>query len=100
MPGDPKQCREHAKRCLQLAQEATNPALKDSLSDIAQQWMHLATDLEATKRLLDAWGEPSLWQPGWPFNICCGSYSRGPWVAAAIQPYSQLYSWQCRLRVP
>jgi hypothetical protein len=62
MPGDPKQCREHAKRCLELAHEATNPALKDSLSDIAQQWMRLATDLEATKRLLDAWGEPSLWQ--------------------------------------
>ena len=62
MPGDPKQCREQAKRCLRLAHEATNPALKDSLADIAQQWMRLATDLEATKHLLEAWGEPSLWQ--------------------------------------
>ena len=63
MPGDPKHCREQAKRCLRLAHEATNPALKDSLADIAQKWMRLAKDLEATKRLLEAWGEPSLW-PG------------------------------------
>lgn len=76
MPGDPKQCREHAKRCLQLAHEATNPALKDSLSDIAQQWMRLATDLEATKRLLDAWGEPSLWQPGCISGFDSDSFSR------------------------
>ena len=47
MPGDPKQCREHAKRCLQLAQETSNPALKDSLGNIAEQWMRLATDLDA-----------------------------------------------------
>jgi hypothetical protein len=60
MPGDPKQCREHAKRCLQLAQEATNSALRSSLEEIAQQWMRLATDLEATKPLLEAWGDPGL----------------------------------------
>jgi hypothetical protein len=60
MPGDPKECREHAKRCLQLAHKATNPVLKESLSDIAQTWMRLATDIEATKRLLDTWGDPSF----------------------------------------
>ena len=31
MPGDPKECREHAKRCWELASETTNPALKESL---------------------------------------------------------------------
>ena len=45
--------REHAKRCLQLAHETTNPVLKDSLTDIAGQWTRLATDLEVTKQLLD-----------------------------------------------
>jgi hypothetical protein len=60
MPGDPKECREHAKRCWALAAEAKNPALKESLVDIAQRWAVLATDLEATKRLLDAWGEPGF----------------------------------------
>jgi hypothetical protein len=58
MPGDPKECREHAKRCLKIAQEATNPALKASLEEIAQQWLRLAADLEATKPLLEEWGDP------------------------------------------
>ena len=58
MPGDPKECREHAKRCVKIAQETTNPALRASLEEIAQQWLRLAADLEATKPLLEAWGEP------------------------------------------
>ena len=58
MPGDPKQCYEHAKGCLTLAQETTNPALKDSLTDIAEQWRRLATSLETTNRLLAEWGDP------------------------------------------
>jgi hypothetical protein len=39
----------------------TNPALRESLLDLARTWARLATDLEATKRLLDAWDleEPS-----------------------------------------
>jgi hypothetical protein len=60
MPGDPKECREHAKRCLKIAQEATNRTLKASLEEIAQQWLRLAADLEATKPLLEAWGDPCL----------------------------------------
>jgi hypothetical protein len=59
MPGDPKECREHAKRCWELASEATNPVLKESLIDLAQRWARLASDLEVTKRMLDAWGELS-----------------------------------------
>jgi hypothetical protein len=58
MPGNPKECREHAKRCLQLANETTNPVLKGSLTDIGRQWTRLATDLEATKLLLDEFGLP------------------------------------------
>jgi hypothetical protein len=58
MPGDPKECREHAKRCLKIAQESTNQTLKASLEEIAQNWLRLAADLEATKPLLEAWGDP------------------------------------------
>jgi hypothetical protein len=58
MPGNPKECRENAKRCLQLAHETTNPALKNSLTDIAGQWTRLATDLEVTRQLLDELREP------------------------------------------
>jgi hypothetical protein len=53
MPGDPKEYRKHAKRCLQLADETTNQVLKDSLTDVAERWTRLATDLEATGLLLD-----------------------------------------------
>lgn len=60
MPGDPKECRERAKRCWALAAEARNPVLKESLVDLAQRWAVLASDLEATKRLLDGWGEPGF----------------------------------------
>ena len=36
MPGDPNECREHAKRCWALAAETKNPALKDNLVDLVQ----------------------------------------------------------------
>jgi hypothetical protein len=57
MPGDPKECREHAKCCWALASEVTNPALKESLIEIAQRWSRLATDLDAMHILLEQWGQ-------------------------------------------
>src|SRR4029453_19455969 len=54
MPGDPKQCREHAKRWLALASEITNPVLKESLTDAAQRWALLATELETIHASLSA----------------------------------------------
>jgi hypothetical protein len=56
MPGDPKACREHAKRCWALASEITNPVLKESLIDTAQRWARLAVDLEAIHSLLEQTG--------------------------------------------
>jgi hypothetical protein len=50
------ECREHAKRCLALASETTNPMLRDSLEDTARRWARLAVDLERTRLLLDACG--------------------------------------------
>jgi hypothetical protein len=52
MPGDPKECRERAKRCLALASQTNNPNLKESLTDIANRWAALATELEATRALM------------------------------------------------
>ena len=62
MPGDPKQCREHAKRCWALASEITNPVLKESLTDAAQRWAVLAAELETIHSLLEALEEP---RRGW-----------------------------------
>ena len=53
MPGDPKRCREHAKRCWALASEITNPVLKESLTDAAQRWAVLAAELETIHSLLE-----------------------------------------------
>jgi hypothetical protein len=41
-----------------MASETTHLPLKQSLTEIANHWMRLATELEATKRLLDEWGDP------------------------------------------
>jgi hypothetical protein len=55
VPGDSTECREHAKRCMELAEGTKNPAVKESLLNVARTWVRLAADLEATQRLLDAW---------------------------------------------
>jgi hypothetical protein len=52
MPGDPKECREHAKRCLELASETNDLRLKESLTDLAKRWASIAMDLEGTRALL------------------------------------------------
>ena len=57
MPGDPNVCREHAKRCWALASDTKNPALKDSLVDLAQRWARLAVDLEFTRDLMAEWAD-------------------------------------------
>jgi hypothetical protein len=55
MPGDPSDCREHAKASLRLAAEAHNPQAKQTLESLAQTWLRLAADLEAAKALLKQW---------------------------------------------
>jgi hypothetical protein len=57
MPGDPEECRAHAKRCWALAGEAKNPEIKNSLLEIAHRWTRLAVDLEVTRELLRKWGD-------------------------------------------
>ena len=63
MPGDPKTCKEHAKRCWALAAETTNPAIQDSLVDLARRWMRLASDLQFTRELMEEWGDKPASNP-------------------------------------
>jgi hypothetical protein len=46
MPGDPKECREHALRCAELAMTARTPQLKTTLLDLSKKWEKLAIQLE------------------------------------------------------
>jgi hypothetical protein len=52
MPGDPRQCRQHAWRCAELATTASNEELKRMLVELSQNWLKIATDLEQMQRLL------------------------------------------------
>ena len=56
MPGDPKECRENAKRCLEFAQTARTEADRERFEGLAQRWLALATDFEAANVLLGKWG--------------------------------------------
>lgn len=53
MPGDPRECRERAARCLELAAETANEGVKQMLLSIAKQWETLAMELERAKRVLN-----------------------------------------------
>ena len=64
MPGNPKECREHAKCCLELAESAPSLIAKMRFEGLAHSWLRLANDLEHAKALLEHWGDPKLPKTG------------------------------------
>lgn len=60
MPGDPKECRQHALRCLELARTTINPGAKQRFVDLAATWQCLANQLESAIALLEEEGTPPL----------------------------------------
>lgn len=56
MPGDPKECRENAKRCLEFAQTSQTEVDRKRFEGLAQKGLVLATDFEAAQVLLEQWG--------------------------------------------
>ena len=62
MPGNPKECRQHALNCLRLAKEATTKPSKH-----AQSWTRLAAELEQAQALLDGLNE--LFLPAKPTRM-------------------------------
>jgi hypothetical protein len=57
MPGDPKECREHAKRCAELAKLATTPEAREQFLSLQMSWIRLAADLDNAKAIIDALDE-------------------------------------------
>ena len=55
MPGDPMECRQHAEQCAAMARQASNPAHKETLTELAQTWLSLAIEHERGCALLDAY---------------------------------------------
>ncbi len=58
MPGDPRECRQHAMRCLQLAAEARNDSIKEHFLSLAATWQGLAKQLEKARDLLEIDDDP------------------------------------------
>jgi hypothetical protein len=52
MPGNPKECRQHAEECYQMAEQAKDSATAKIWSDMGKQWAMLARDAESAETLL------------------------------------------------
>ena len=54
MPGDPKECRQHAMNCKFLAKAATDALSRQTFLDLAKSWSRLAAELEDAAAFLTA----------------------------------------------
>ena len=52
MPGNPNECRDHARNCLRLAESAKSREAARIFVDLAHSWTRLAVDLENAQPLL------------------------------------------------
>ena len=59
MPGDPNRCREHARRCAEIARHTASPEVRDHFTSLEESWLRLAAEVESGQRLLDLIGEIS-----------------------------------------
>ena len=57
MPGDPKECRHHARRCAELAAVATTPEAREQFLSLQLSWIRLAADLDNAQTLIAALDE-------------------------------------------
>ena len=48
-PGDPKECRQYAAHCRELADQTNDPLLQKAYLDLAQSWSRLADELERVR---------------------------------------------------
>ena len=63
VPGDPNECRMHARECLRLAESASKEAARETFSKLANTWLSLAAELERNQALLETWGVNSDTRP-------------------------------------
>ena len=52
---DANECREHAKRCVMMAAQTTDPVMRERLSETAQAWARLATQLADSDERSASW---------------------------------------------
>jgi len=54
MPGNPKECRQHALNCMLLAKQSANQESNQTFLSLSQSWTRLAVELENAEARLDA----------------------------------------------
>jgi hypothetical protein len=57
MPGDPTLCREHARRCAELAALVATPEEQEHFLALERTWFRFAADLESAEAFLNAMDE-------------------------------------------
>jgi hypothetical protein len=57
MPGDPKECRQHAERCAELAGLASTPEGRETFLSLQMTWSRLAAELDRAGALINAMQE-------------------------------------------
>jgi len=63
MPGDPKECRQNAECCAELARLASTPEARDTFLSLQVTWIRLAMELDQATALIDATQEAEEEQP-------------------------------------
>ena len=53
MPGNPHECRQHARRCAQLAEQAASPEAMQTFLSLRQAWLNLASEIEGVNAPLN-----------------------------------------------
>jgi hypothetical protein len=54
MAGDPTTCREHARRCAELATLVATPEEREHFLSLERTWIRLAAELESAEAFLNA----------------------------------------------
>jgi hypothetical protein len=60
MPGDPRTCREHARRCAELAVLAATPEERERLLSLKSTWTRFAAEIESAEAFLNTMDEIDL----------------------------------------
>jgi hypothetical protein len=63
MPGDPKECRQHAERCGELARMIRTIEEREKFQALQMTWIRLAAELERMTALIEAVQELEKQQP-------------------------------------
>ena len=63
MPGDPRACREHARRCAELAVLAATPEEREHFLSLESAWIRFTAELESAEAFLKTMDEIDFKQP-------------------------------------